>query len=245
MMKLSPVIFLRTFSLSVLCGLTVLFISGCACCRLADSEPEQSVNPGINDSYLKADQDVEAWVGRFERESREVFRDRQKIVDAVALKPGMDMADIGSGSGLFEPYFAKAVGPEGKVYAVDLVPDFLTHIEKKAQEAGLNNIETRLCTERDVSLPRNSIDVAFLCDVYHHFEYPKTSLASIHLALRKGGELVVIDFKRIPGESSDWILNHVRAGEEVVIKEIEAAGFEMVSRYSFLDENYMLRFRRR
>jgi predicted methyltransferase len=208
------------------------------------AQGEASVHPGINAEYLKPHQDVTQWVERFEREGREIYEQRIEIVKAVQVKPGLIVADIGAGTGLFTALLAKAVTGTGKVYAVDIVKDFLKHVEERAAAAGLKNVETVLCTERSVELPPNSIDLAFLCDVYHHFEYPRSSLRSIHQALRPGGEMVLIDFKRIPGTSSDWILQHVRAGQAVVAAEVMAAGFEKVAEIDFLKDNYFLRFRR-
>lgn len=205
---------------------------------------ETSVRPGINDSYMDPDLDVTQWIERFEREGREVFEHRADLVQALGIEPGMDIADIGAGTGLFTTHFAREVGPEGMVYAVDIVPEFLQLIEKRSSDRGFNNVLTVLCTERSVELPENSIDLAFLCDVYHHFEYPLSSLRSIHDALKPGGSLVVIDFKRIPGESSEWILEHVRAGQETVMREIQSAGFQFAREYSLLEDNYMLRFRK-
>ncbi|MFQ5491357.1 MAG: SAM-dependent methyltransferase, partial [Phycisphaerae bacterium] len=83
--------------------------------------------------------------------------------------------------------------------------------------------------------------------VYHHFEYPMSTLATLHSAMRSGGELVVVDFIRIPGTSSEWVLGHVRAGQDVFIKEIQAAGFELLDRgenIDYLTENYLMRFRK-
>jgi ubiquinone/menaquinone biosynthesis C-methylase UbiE len=137
------------------------------------------------------------------------------------------------------------VGAEGKVYAVEIAPKFLVHIRDRAQKAGATNVEAVLCTARSVELPENSIDLAFICDAYHHFEFPQASLASLHKALKPGGEIVLIDFKRIPGESSDFVMGHVRAGQEVFEAEIAAAGFEKVSEVKdVLKENYFVRYRK-
>ena len=91
------------------------------------------------------------------------------------------------------------------------------------------------------------MDIAFVCDTYHHFEFPEATLASIHNALQKNGQLVVIDFDRIPGTSRDWILGHVRADKQTFRSEIERAGFRFVSEQQIpgLTENYCLRFERR
>lgn len=206
---------------------------------------QQSVNPGINANY--ADAKVEDWTARFEVESREIFRERDRIVAELGLKPGMRVADVGAGTGLFVEPFARAVGPEGRVYAVDIVPNFVTHIEERAEALGLRNTTPVLCTDRSVELPRGSVDFVFICDTYHHFEYPRDTLASIRRALKPGGEMVVIDFIRIPGVSPAWVINHCRAGKETFIHEIEEAGFDLVddgAAVDFLTDNYMLRFRR-
>jgi ubiquinone/menaquinone biosynthesis C-methylase UbiE len=210
----------------------------------ATAAVETSVKPGINAEYLKPDLDASQWVERFEREGREIYDHRERIADVVGLRPGMRVADIGAGSGLFTQLFARRVGPEGRVYAVDIVKAFLERIATRAEAADLKNVQTVLGTERSVELAPGSVDVAFVCDTYHHFEYPRSSLDSIHRALKPGGELVLVEFKRVPGESSAWVLGHVRAGQEVFTAEIEAAGFAVIETLDFLRENYLVRFRR-
>ena len=207
---------------------------------------EKSVKPGINANFLSPDFDASKWQARFEVESREVFAHRDKVVAAVGIKPGNRIADIGAGTGIYSRAFAAAVGAEGKVVAVDIAKGFLKHIEERATAENITNIATVLCSEDSVDLPENSIDAVFVCDTYHHFEYPKSTLASIRKALKKGGTLVVIDFDRIPGKSREFILGHVRAGKDVFRSEIEAAGFKFVEEVKIdgLKENYFLRFRR-
>ena len=207
---------------------------------------DASVKPGINDKFLDPKLNVEEWTKKFETESREIFHQREKIVAVAGLKPGMVMADIGAGTGIFTLHFAQAVGENGKVYAVEIAKNFLEHIKARASKASAANVQTILCTERSVELPETSIDLAFICDVYHHFEFPRASLATLHKALKPGGELVLIDFKRIPGESSDFIMGHVRAGQEVFEAEVTAAGFEKVDEVKdLLKENYFVKFRRK
>ncbi len=212
----------------------------------AAPDAPQSVKPGINKAFLDPDLDVEKWIKRFEVESREVFAHRDKVVAAVGIKPGHRIADIGAGTGIYTRAFASAVGAKGKVVAVDIAKGFLKHIEERATAEKITNIATVLCSEDSVDLPENSVDAVFVCDTYHHFEYPKSTLASIRRALKKGGTLIVIDFDRIPGKSREFILGHVRAGKDVFRSEIEAAGFKFVEEVKIdgLKENYFLRFRR-
>jgi predicted methyltransferase len=207
---------------------------------------DKSVKPGINDKFRDPNLKVEEWTQKFETESREIYQQREKIFAAVGVKPGMNVADIGAGTGLFTLPFAKAVGTDGKVFAVEIAQKFLDHINSRAKQAGVSNVASVLCTDRSVELPEASVDLAFICDVYHHFEFPQASLASLHKALKPGGTIVLIDFKRIPGQSSDFVMGHVRAGQEVFESEIVAAGFEKVAEVKdVLKENYFVKFRRK
>ena len=205
---------------------------------------EKSVRPDINAPFQ--DPDLKKYLGTFEGESREVFANRDKIVAACKFRPGMAVADVGAGTGLFTRLIAREVGPEGKVFAVDIARTFLDHVGKTAREQGLKNVELVQATQFSTELPAGSVDAVFVCDTYHHFEYPYRTLASIHRALRPGGQLIVIDFKRVPGVSTEWILGHVRAGQEVFTREIESSGFRQVEEVgNLLKENYMLRFEKR
>ncbi len=231
----------------------VLLISLTAGCLQHGAQRDVGAKPSINNNF-KCSVDVDKFVGIFEGESRELFKHRAKILQALELKPGMAVADIGAGTGFFSLMFAKEVGTDGKVYAVDIAEDFLKHIRASVKQRGLTNVTTVRCSDDSAKLPPESIDLAFICDVYHHFEKPGSTMRSIHRALRPGGVVVVIDFSRIEGVSREWVLNHVRAGEEETTREIVADGFEVVRDVSqapylrlapYLGENYMVRFRKK
>lgn len=224
----------------------VASIAGCAAPSTAAAPAhEASVKPGINDEYRKGD--IPRWQGRLEAESREVYRERERIVAAAGVRPGETVADIGAGTGLLTLLLAKATGPAGKVYAQDIIPEFVKHLGERAAAEGLKNVVPTLGKEDSAELPAGSLDVAFICDTYHHFEYPKTMMATIHAALKPGGRLVIVDFERILGVSSEWILGHVRAGRAEVELELREAGFELLPAQpetSFLKDNWMAIFRR-
>lgn len=210
-------------------------------------EPRSEVASQVNEPFRKIEkaEDIAGWVQRFETEDREIFARRTALVEALELEPGMRVADVGSGTGFFLEPFSRAVGSEGTVYAVDIVPEFLERIQRLADAGSWSNVKTVLCDERSVNLPRRSVDAVFICDTYHHFAYPRNTLASIYKALEPGGLLVVVDFIRIEGQSRPWILEHVRAGQESFQAEIEAAGFRYQDELPLLTENYVMRFRRR
>ena len=220
--------------------LSVFLLVACAA-----APAEQSVKPGINEDYTDPALDVDRMVARFEAESREIFARRTAIARAVGLAPGMAVADVGAGTGVFTDFFAKDVGPQGRVYAVELAPKFVTLLRERAAARGLAHVTAVQCTERSTELAPGSVDVVFLCDTYHHFEYPRATMGSIHHALRPGGRLVVVDFERIPGVSRQWTLDHVRIGKQEVVAELQSFGFRLLEELDVgLEENYYLRFER-
>ncbi|MGP0068990.1 MAG: class I SAM-dependent methyltransferase [Isosphaeraceae bacterium] len=210
--------------------------------RTQEQKAEPRTDSKINDAFKKPD--VKQFVKRFESEDRENYAQRHEIVAALNLVPGMAVADIGAGTGLFTRLFAEKVGSTGKVYAVDIAPQFLKHIADDAKKRRQDQVLTVLGSQDSTNLPRESVDLVFLSDVYHHLEKPEKTLASIHQALRPGGRLVVIEFDRVEGKSSAFVLKHVRASQAVFRKEIESAGFVAISTPNppRLKENFFLRF---
>ncbi|MGV3608053.1 MAG: class I SAM-dependent methyltransferase [Planctomycetaceae bacterium] len=205
------------------------------------SAQEKSVSPGINKPFLAPS--VTEFQGKFEKEGREAFDNREAIVKECKLKPGMVVADVGAGTGLFTRLFAAEVGESGKVFAVDIAKEFVEHVELSARQAKLKNVVGVVCKPDSVELVEASVDIVFLCDTYHHFEFPEKTMKSIHRALRPGGRVVLVDYRRILGKSTEWVLGHVRAGQEVVEKEITACGFRRTRDVEgLLKENYLVEF---
>src|SRR5437879_13913075 len=121
----------------------------------------------------------------------------KEILKARLLKPGMVLADVGARTCLFTRKLYSEVVDKGKVFAVDISPTFLRHIEKTCQEKPIKNVQTVLCDQFSAKLPPNSVDLVFICDTYHHFEFPQRTMQSIKEPLRTGRQVVLIDFERI------------------------------------------------
>ena len=214
------------------------------------TDPAQSkthskkVDPQINAEFQKGR--VKDFVKRFESNDREVFVKRREIADVLDLKPGMTVADIGAGTGFFTRLFAEVVGRGGKVYAVDVSKDFLDYIAAEARKRGQPQVATIRGTQESTNLTESSVDVAFLCDVYHHLENHEKILASIHQALRPRGLLVLVEFDRVEGKSTAFVLNHIRAGQAEFRREIEGAGFQplSISQAPRLKENFIAKFQK-
>lgn len=206
-------------------------------------EGEPSVHPGINDPYFRPDGPTR-YTRILEAETREIVQRRGDIVDAIGLRKGMAVADIGAGTGLLTTGIAERVGVGGLVYAVDIVPEFLDLIRSRVEAEGLTNVTVIQARERSTGLGPGSIDLAFMCDTYHHIEFPQAYMRSLFLNLRPGATLVLVDMKRVDGESGASVLRHVRASKATVVGEVEQAGFVLTSEIDLLDENYYLYFRR-
>ena len=225
------------------CGIPVAIV-GLLCAASMGFAQEESVKPGINDNFKNPD--VSYYVNLFEGEDRAIFKRRNEIIDVLQLEKGTDVADIGAGTGFFSRMMAHKVGRRGTVYAVDIAENFIEHIAELSKKEGLKNIKAIVCSERSVDLPENSIDVAFICDVYHHFEFPFDSMASLHKAMRPGGRLVIVDFERVKGVSRDWTLGHVRCGKGTVTDEVRDSGFDLVEEIDLdMSEQWVRVFRKR
>ncbi|MEZ6074391.1 MAG: methyltransferase domain-containing protein [Pirellulaceae bacterium] len=161
-----------------------------------NEEPGRAVNlpSGINDSFLDPEMKVEDFIKRFETESREVFSCRKQILAAVQLEPGMAVADVAQGLACIWRHLLMLLATTVRSTRSISPPNFVKHLRRagQAREARKCGSGTLLRSRRN--LKPNSVDRVFICDVYHHFEYPDSSLASIYAALRAGGQLILVDF---------------------------------------------------
>jgi ubiquinone/menaquinone biosynthesis C-methylase UbiE len=139
------------------------------------------------------------WLVRPEREAEE---QPERALDALNLKPGMVVADIGAGVGYMSLRMAKRVGPSGKVYANDLQPEMLAKLRENAARGGIANVITVLGDVADPKLPLNTMDLVLLADVYHEFSQPEQMLRKIRETLKPDGRLVLLEYRaedpRIP-----------------------------------------------
>ena len=204
---------------------------------------EASVKPGINERY--ADPDMNRIEAVLEREDRAIYKYRHAIVAALALEPGMDVADVGAGTGFIARLMAREIGLNGKVYAVEISPQAVDYLRDAASKEGVDNLLPVLGESRSTTLNTGSVDLVLAYDAYHHFEYPEDMLASIRQALRPGGQLAIIEFERVRGVTEDFYFEHVRAGKGTFSDEIKDAGFDLVKEIPLVKGQYFLVFRKR
>ena len=133
------------------------------------------------------------WLDRGERESEE---DPERALDLIGVTPGMVVADIGAGSGYMTVRIARRVGTAGRIYAEDIQPALLSRLQAKASEGKLTNIQVVIGTEGDARLPPETMDLELLVDVYHEFWQPQAMLGSLRRALKPGGRLVLMEYRK-------------------------------------------------
>lgn len=174
-----------------------------------------------------------------ERPSREVTEQPKQVVDALDLKPTDVVADIGAGTGYFSFRINPRV-PEGKVLAVDIQPEMIDIMNFLKKENNVTNVEPILGSVTDPNLPDESVDLALMVDAYHEFEYPKEVMEGVVRALKPGGRVVLVEYRRenpfIPIKALHKMTqNQAR-------KEMKAVGLQWLETKSFLPEQHLMVF---
>ena len=179
---------------------------------------------------------------QLDQPSRDAWQKPTEVVTSLNLREGDVIADIGTGSGYFVPYLARSVGSAGHVYAIDIQPEMLAFVQRKVAELDLTNVTTVLSQEADTRLDGESVDLAFMVDVYHELGSPAALLSNIRAVLKPGGRLTIIDFKA--DREADPVgppLSH-RVPKERLIAEVEQAGFDLAETIELLPYQYFLVF---
>ena len=159
-----------------------------------------------------------------ERPERELEENSTMLIKNMQLQPGMNVADIGAGSGYHSRLISKLIG-NGKVYAVDVEPVMLVYLKQRIEQEKLSNIIPVLGTSTSVSLPNESIDMMFLADVYHEFSHPYEMGQSMYNALKKDGKLVLVEFRE--EDDAVPIKSIHKMSESQAVKELKAVGFRL------------------
>jgi len=153
---------------------------------------------GIGKRYMDREiSGVMGWQGAswLERDKRDREERTDLLLDILELKPGMVVADIGAGTGYLSRRIAPLVMPGGKIIALDLQPEMVNFLKAGVKRSGLSQIEVRLGTVDDIKLPKNSVDMAIMVDVYHELAFPYEVLSSIMRALKPRGRIVFVEYK--------------------------------------------------
>ena len=176
------------------------------------------------------------------RESRQREEDCRMLLEALQLKPGQTICDLGCGNGFYTLELARRVGPEGTVYAVDIQPEMLRLLVARARQAKLFNIRPVLGTVMDPRLPPGEVDLVFCVDVYHEFSHPELMLGRIRESLRQEGQIVLAEFR---GEDPAVPIKPLHKMTKAQVKrELEPNGFELVREFDKLPWQHLMFFGR-
>jgi ubiquinone/menaquinone biosynthesis C-methylase UbiE len=185
--------------------------------------------------------DVERWVDLFDDPSRDEWQKPEEVVRFLQVPDGGVVADLGAGTGYFTMHLARAVGPDGLVFAVDIEPDLVEHIAERVGEAGLGNVRPVLAERDHPELAEWSTDLIFVCDTWHHIDDRVVYLGKLERILRKGGRVAVVDFRE--GDLPVGPPAGHKLSRDAVVAEFEKAGWSLADESDALPFQYLLVFR--
>jgi ubiquinone/menaquinone biosynthesis C-methylase UbiE len=185
--------------------------------------------------------DPQAYIASLDDPARDAYQKPDEVMKALGLRPGETVADIGAGSGYFTFRFARAVGSTGRVFAVDVSPDMIRHLNHRLRDEKIGNVVTVLSDPDDPLLPDGSVDRIVIVDTWHHIEDHAKYLARLKPMLKPGGQVVHIDFQKrddVPvGPPAA-----MKIAREEVLREMASAGFRLAAEHTFLPYQYFLVF---
>jgi ubiquinone/menaquinone biosynthesis C-methylase UbiE len=171
--------------------------------------------------------------------NRDQWQQPQKVIAALQIRPGDQVADLGSGGGYFTFRLAQAVGPTGKIYAVDIDKEMNDLIGERAKKESVANIETIIAKTDDPLLPNTGVDLIFTANTYHHIDNRVWYFSKLQKYLRPGGRIAIVDFDRRAW--FEGLLRHYTP-REFIQREMEQAGYVLQQEPEFLDRQSFLIF---
>ena len=190
---------------------------------------------GVAESRAQlAPRKAEEWEKTLESPNRTATQKVAEVLSDLSLKPGMIVADIGAGSGFFSRPLAKAVAPNGKVYAVDIQQGLLDYINKRDTEENIRNVQTVLGEFDDPKLPVRNVDLAFINDVLHHIEHRAAYLKALGAYMKPAGRIAIIEMNKDDPNTGHKNQPELLVGREEIVGWMSDAGFKLVEEHADL-----------
>ena len=174
---------------------------------------------------------AEEWEKTLDSPRRAASQKVDEVLSKLSLKPGMIVADIGAGTGLFSRPLAKAVAPAGKVYAVDIQQELLDFINKRDKEENIGNIQTVLGEFDDPKLPARNVDLAFINDVLHHIEHRAVYLKALGTYMKPTGRIAIIEMNKDDPHTGHKNQPELLVAREDILQWMSDAGFKLVEEH--------------
>ncbi|UQA57970.1 class I SAM-dependent methyltransferase [Polyangium aurulentum] len=180
---------------------------------------------------------AEDWAKEFDDPARDAWQKPAEVVALMKIAPGMTVADIGAGTGYFEPHLSRAVGPSGKVLALDVEPDMVRYLGERAKREKLANVEARAAQLADPGLGDASVDRVLIVDTWHHIDARPAYAAKLLKALKPGGLVVIVDFTM---DAKHGPPKEHRIAPEKIVEELKGAGLPAQIATESLPEQYIV-----
>jgi ubiquinone/menaquinone biosynthesis C-methylase UbiE len=188
-------------------------------------------------------ENIKEYLEHLDRPERDKYQKPVEVVEALQLKPGMAVADIGAGSGYFTRRFAEAVTEEGLVYAVDIEQEMLDYTKDSLEHTHRPyTAQFVLARPDNPKLPTESVDLIFLCNTYHHLEDRPDYFRNVRTALKRGGRIAIIDFYHDERSGDVGFPRKHLVARDTVVDELSKAGYRLAREHSFLPRQYFLEF---
>jgi SAM-dependent methyltransferase len=182
---------------------------------------------------------VERFARHFDGPERDGWQKPAEVVRFLELGTAPIVADIGAGTGYFLPHLSKAVGPQGRVLALDVEPNMVEYMKQRSRKGGLANVEARVVAPEDPGLPPSSVDRVLIVNTWHHIDDRANYASKLARALRPAGSVLIVDFTL---ESDQGPPREHRLTPEQVVKELEGGGLRAeIVRGETLPKQYLVR----
>lgn len=208
---------------------------------LAAPVPAAALPPASHDATVHHRfDDVEHWARVFDDPARDAWQKPDEVIRFLRIAKGEAVADLGAGTGYFTVRLAGAVGPAGRVFAVDIEPKLIEHLRRRAREAGLAQVVPVLAEPSDPKLPAAGIDLVLICDTWHHIDDRIRYLGRLAAALGPGGRVAVLDFRE--GELPVGPPPEHKLSRKAVVEEFAEAGWTLLAEDGDLPYQFLLVF---
>jgi ubiquinone/menaquinone biosynthesis C-methylase UbiE len=213
--------------------------------RLRADEAFASMKDGERFRALSRAISTKDYIAMLERKGRDEYQMPDRVMQALSLREGERVADVGAGSGYFTIRVARSVGKAGTVWAVDIVPEMLEYIERRTRDEGLSNVKTTKAEKDDPRLPPAGVDTILMVDTLHYVDVDGRAAYAKKLGegLAPGGRIVVIDFTPKPLSERPWgPPPEQKMSREEVDAAMAAAGLVPVKVHDFLPEQFFVEY---
>ncbi|MCA9564591.1 MAG: methyltransferase domain-containing protein, partial [Myxococcales bacterium] len=218
--------------------LGALIVAGCGGGGQATSQPTED-HPTHERAMEHHFSSPEDFAVSWNDPARDEWQKPDEIVAALALEQGDTVADLGAGTGYLTEFLRAAVGPQGRVLALDVEPAMVEFLERHKAEAGWENVEPVLSAYDDPQLEPASVDAVVTLNTWHHIEGRTAFAQKLYDGLREGGRFVVVDFITEPTEGQGPPIE-MRLAPSLVVSELEAAGFTATLIEETLPRHYII-----